>query len=157
MQTEKSSIEISTYSPEHSEQVGRAIAGIIKEGDLVFVSGDLGSGKSVVIRGILRGLGLPEKIAVRSPTFTIVNEYETKFKVRHADLYRLESLDEIDGVGIFDESSLEYVTFVEWGERCQASVTPDISLILEQTGETSRHLTITCDIDRLKKLDFSDL
>lgn len=157
MATQKGSMEISTDSPEQSEQAGQAIAGIIKKGDLVFVSGDLGSGKSVVIRGILRGLGLPENVAVRSPTFTIVNEYKTKFMVRHADLYRLETLEEIDTAGLFDEASCEYVTLVEWGERCQASVTPDISLILEQTGETSRHLTITCDIDHLNKLDFSDL
>jgi tRNA threonylcarbamoyl adenosine modification protein YjeE len=157
MQAEKGSIEISTDSPEQSEQVGIAIADIIKKGDLVFVSGDLGSGKSVVIRGILRGLGLPEKIAVRSPTFTIVNEYETKFRVRHADLYRLETLEEIDGAGLFDEASFEYVTLVEWGERCAKSVAPDITLTLHQTGETSRDLKITCDTDRLNKLDFSDL
>ena len=102
-----------TSSPEETERAGAAIAATLAPGDVVLVSGELGSGKTTFVRGAARALGVTEPVT--SPTFVVGHLYEPG--VAHLDLYRLAGLDDEDP-GLLDPYfGPELVTFVEWPER----------------------------------------
>lgn len=105
--TLKSSGENETF------RLGREIAAFAFEGLCVLLSGELGSGKTVFARGFVSNFS---SAPVRSPSFTLVNEYHGVIPIAHADLYRLEETDGFD-IGLFDYQQQGYVILVEWGER----------------------------------------
>lgn len=95
---------------------GRGLATVLRPGDLVIFEGPLGAGKTFLIRSICRGLGLPESLSVTSPTFTLVQEYETTPVVAHADLYRLVgSGGRVEELGLEEHREEGAVVLVEWG------------------------------------------
>jgi tRNA threonylcarbamoyladenosine biosynthesis protein TsaE len=95
-----------------TEALGERIAADLGPGDVVLVSGELGAGKTTLIRGACRALGVTE--AVTSPTFTIGQRYRGRLPVLHLDLYRLEDLDAEDPALIEDYLRPDAVTFIEW-------------------------------------------
>lgn len=94
------------------EKLGRGLAG----DELILISGELGSGKTVFVKGLASGLGVKDVSLVCSPSFTLVNVYEGKFPLFHIDLYRLEEPDEITDLGLEDYLG-QGVVAVEWAER----------------------------------------
>ncbi len=123
--------------------VGEALARTLKPGDVVLLYGDLGAGKTAVVRGMARGIGAnPEDVS--SPTFTIVQEYAGKdAMLYHVDLYRLEPA-EIDDLGLDDLVSGDGIVAIEWAERWHDR--PDGADVVEVTiadaGEDRRRITI---------------
>ncbi len=108
---------------------GSIIAGLLRPGDLIALYGDLGTGKTEFIRGVCSALDVAELIS--SPTFTIVNEYAgtlldgTEVPIHHIDLYRLESLEDLEEIGIPALlSDPESVKLVEWSENAAGSIPP---------------------------------
>jgi tRNA threonylcarbamoyladenosine biosynthesis protein TsaE len=106
-------VEIESSSPEETERVGAALAGELEPGDVVTVAGDLGAGKTTLVRGAARALGVNEPVT--SPTYTIGHRYDGRVTVSHLDLYRFE------GVSAAEWGDLEpyfdgAVVFVEWPE-----------------------------------------
>ena len=101
-----------THSAAETEALGERLAAELGPGDVVFVSGELGAGKTTLIRGAARALGVRE--AVTSPTFTIGHTYSGMLPVSHLDLYRLEELDEEDPALLDDYLTPESVSFIEW-------------------------------------------
>jgi tRNA threonylcarbamoyladenosine biosynthesis protein TsaE len=102
-----------TLSPEETERAGAALAATLAPGDVVLVSGELGTGKTTFVRGAARALGVTEPVT--SPTFVVGHLYEPG--VAHLDLYRLAGLDDEDP-GLLDPYfGPDLVTFVEWPER----------------------------------------
>ena len=101
-----------TSSPEETEAVGARIAADLGPGDVVLVSGELGSGKTTLIRGACRELGVTRPIT--SPTFTIGHRYRGRVPVSHLDLYRLEGLEDEDPGLLDDYLTPDAVAFVEW-------------------------------------------
>ncbi|HIQ30665.1 MAG TPA: tRNA (adenosine(37)-N6)-threonylcarbamoyltransferase complex ATPase subunit type 1 TsaE [Aquifex aeolicus] len=92
------------------EELGESVGRELKGKEIIYLSGDLGSGKTTFVRGIARGMGIEEGYQVRSPTFTLVNEYPTKKgRLIHVDLYRVRDFD-------FSEFIGEGVVVVEWKE-----------------------------------------
>ena len=104
----------STSSPEETEALGARLAERLEPGDLVLVSGELGSGKTTLIRGACRALGVTEPVT--SPTFTIGQRYGGRVPVSHLDLYRLGGLGGEDPALLEDYIRPDSVAFVEWPE-----------------------------------------
>jgi tRNA threonylcarbamoyladenosine biosynthesis protein TsaE len=101
-----------THSAAETEAVGERLAADLGPGDVVLVSGELGSGKTTLIRGACRALGVSEPVT--SPTFTIGHTYSGRVRVSHLDLYRLAELDQEDPALLEDYVTPEAVAFIEW-------------------------------------------
>jgi tRNA threonylcarbamoyladenosine biosynthesis protein TsaE len=101
-----------TTSAAETEAVGERVAGRLEPGDVVLVSGDLGAGKTTLIRGACRALGVTEQVT--SPTFTIGHRYAGRVPVSHLDLYRLESLEGEDPALLDDYVAPDTIAFIEW-------------------------------------------
>ena len=101
---------------------GEQFAGFIEKGDVFAFIGELASGKTTFIKGILKGLEY--KKPVTSPTFTLVNEYDAKFPVIHIDCYREDELERWVKLGMNDYLSEENVVIIEWADKMQ-SLLPD--------------------------------
>jgi tRNA threonylcarbamoyladenosine biosynthesis protein TsaE len=107
--------KILTKSPEETIRLGESIAHLLQAGDTVALVGVLGSGKSVLARGIMAGLGVATKMP--SPSFVIVASYQGRHAVNHIDLYRLDRPDEAVGVGIEDMLYSDAINVIEWAEK----------------------------------------
>ncbi len=118
MSEQAQSIEvIETRSPAGTERFGRSLAGRLSRGDCVALVGDLGAGKTALVRGIAAGLGLDDRHMVSSPTFVLCQEYPARVVVYHLDLYRMsEPGAELEDLGL-DEMLQEGVVLVEWADR----------------------------------------
>lgn len=99
-----------------TKELARRIAPHLAAGNLVVLSGPLGSGKTFFTRALCRALGLPEHLRVPSPTFTLVHEHATEPPVAHADVYRLKDAREVEQLGLDAQREDGYVVVVEWGE-----------------------------------------
>lgn len=106
--------EIISHSPEETINIGKEIASNLNKGDVIVLTGDLGSGKTKLTEGILTYFGLENEIS--SPTFTIVNEYYTDhLNIYHFDMYRLEEEEEFSAIG-GEEYFEKGACIIEWGE-----------------------------------------
>ena len=103
-----------TASAQETEALAAQLADRLQPGDVVLVSGDLGSGKTTFVRGACRALGV--QAPVTSPTFTIARRYDGRLPISHLDLYRLGDLDDEDPALLADELAADRVAFVEWPE-----------------------------------------
>jgi len=103
-------------------RLGASIAGGLRAGDAVALWGDLGAGKTTLARAILKALGVSEEVP--SPTFTLVQSYDTKPAVSHYDLYRLKSGRELEELG-FEEALVDGAVLVEWPERAPEALPPE--------------------------------
>lgn len=110
-------------SAEVTERLGRALAGLLRPGDVVALFGDLGAGKTTLARGILAGLGFAGDVA--SPTFPIVQTYEdARVPLWHVDLYRIEDSSELQELAL-DEARQDAALVIEWPERLGAALWAD--------------------------------
>ncbi|MEE9499020.1 MAG: tRNA (adenosine(37)-N6)-threonylcarbamoyltransferase complex ATPase subunit type 1 TsaE [Nitrospinaceae bacterium] len=110
-------LQFETHSPNDTLSLGKKIGRHLEAGDIVLLFGDLGAGKTTLTQGIARGLGVAKEEYVRSPSFTLVNEYPGKVPVFHIDLYRIDSSQELEDLGLEEVFSSEGVSIVEWAEK----------------------------------------
>lgn len=97
-------------------KLARRIATLLAPGDLVVLGGPLGAGKTFFVRGLARALGLSAEIRVTSPTFALVQDFDSRPRLVHADLYRLDRPEQVRDLGLDDERSRGAVLIVEWGQ-----------------------------------------
>lgn len=121
-----------------TEQFGRALAAQLRAGDAVALFGTLGAGKTTLARGVLRGLGFPGDVA--SPTFPIVQVYETVPRLWHVDLYRIEHDEELAELGL-DDARLDAALLIEWPERLPRLWADTLQLSLAIRPDGARALT----------------
>lgn len=124
--------QIALPTRRETRRFGARLASLLRPGDVVFLEGDLGAGKTFLVRAIARGLGVPSREPVTSPTFALVHELEGRLPILHADLYRLSSEDELDALGL-RESLESSVGLVEWGLRFAHHLAAD-GLVIELRG-----------------------
>lgn len=136
-----------TATADDTRGVGAAIAPLLRIGDVVVLTGELGAGKTTLVRGIASGLGAAEHVA--SPTFTLVREYVTgRVPVAHVDVFRLDRVQDVVDLALDELEGGACVLIVEWGDAVE-ELLPDDRLRVELTtedpaGETdARRITIT--------------
>lgn len=128
------------------------LAGILGPGDLVVLEGDLGAGKTFLVRALCYALGFPEEEPVTSPTFTLVQELAADIPVVHADLYRLASADELVELGLEERIGADALVVVEWGERFLEVLGPPTLLMrMEIVGETERRVWLSGNDERVRE------
>lgn len=129
-------------SPEETMEIGYRLGQGLRSGDVVGLYGELGTGKTVFVKGVARALGIGER-EITSASFTIITQYPTRPPFTHIDLYRVEKKEELDEIGIHDQLGGEGVTVIEWAERAE-DLLPEgsISVHVRCTGTHIREITI---------------
>jgi len=142
--------ECLTHSAEETTELGRRLAGELRPPKLVVLRGELGAGKTTLIKGIAEGFRASSQENVTSPTFTLIHEYRgAGVNVYHVDLYRVDTQRELDTLGLddlFDESS---VVLIEWGEKFARFLRDrDVEITIERLGENERKIMIATEAQR---------
>lgn len=140
-------VQLRLASRRDTTRLGKRIGEVIDRGDLVLLSGDLGAGKTFLARAVARALGVPSETAIASPTFTLVQEYETpRGTLLHCDLYRLRDEDpaktsiEIRRLGLAERRAEGAIVLVEWGEGHARDLGGDAALEVELVIEGEARL-----------------
>ena len=136
-----------SHNAAETESLGEAWGRAAQRGWVIGLSGDLGAGKTQLVKGLARGLGVTER--VQSPTFALVNEYTTgRLPLFHLDLYRLDTTEQIRSAGLEDFLSSDGVTIIEWVEKLFGKEHPTSNLgarmrwvKIESLNETERRIT----------------
>ena len=105
-------------TPDDTRAIGRAVASLLRAGDVVALGGELGAGKTTLVQGAATALGVAEPVL--SPTFTLVREYRGSLPIYHLDVYRLNRLQDVLDLGFEEMTDAGGVTFVEWGDAIEA-------------------------------------
>lgn len=137
--------ETITHSAEETIQWGRKLAKRLQPPVLVLLTGDLGTGKTTLTKGLVSGLGAANENEVTSPTFTLVHVYgkQAQAKVYHADLYRIESFHDFETLGLEDMFATPAVAILEWSEKFPLpSPWPVVQVRLEHLGADSRRIWV---------------
>ncbi len=128
-------LDLVTHDEEDTRLLGERLGRALRRGDVLLLSGDLGTGKTCLTQGIGRGLGCAGQ--VNSPSFVLMNEYAGRERLFHADLYRIGDTAELEELGLWDYAE-EGVLVVEWPER-GAGLLPGEGVVVElRYGETER-------------------
>ena len=126
-------ITAATSSAEATRALAAAVAGLVRGGDILLLAGELGAGKTCFTQGLGRALGVDEQIT--SPTFTLLRPYEgTSLRLLHADVYRLEHLQEFVDLGIIEQVDGAAVAVIEWGDMAEPVLPADFLEIRLEYG-----------------------
>ena len=136
--------EVITHSAEETVAVGRILADVLTPPKLVLLRGDLGAGKTTLVKGIAAAFDAAAEEDVTSPTFTLVHEYRgPEANLYHIDLYRIDTPRELDTLALEDLRSENSVLLIEWGEKFNwISAERDVEIWLERRGETERVIRV---------------
>jgi len=138
--------EFTTVSPEETIALGRWLAEMLTPPRLVVLRGDLGAGKTTLVKGIAQGFHAASEEDVTSPTFTLVHEYRgPTANLYHIDLYRVDTPRQLETLGLDDLLAGNAVLLIEWGDKFpRFQRERDVEIVLESIGETARRVRITC-------------
>jgi tRNA threonylcarbamoyladenosine biosynthesis protein TsaE len=135
--------EVITHSAEDTIAWGRRFAEKLQPPVLILLSGELGSGKTTLTKGIVAGLHVAEEDEVTSPTFTLVHEYGSGKRVFHGDLYRIESYHDFETLGLEDVFAHPAIIILEWSEKFPLEAPwPHFRLRLEHLGGDDRRIIL---------------
>jgi len=134
-----------THSAEETIEFGRTLAPMLSPPKVVLLRGDLGAGKTTMVKGIAEAFGAAQQEDVTSPTFTLVHEYRGKdLTLYHIDLYRIDTLREVETLAIDDLMNGSSVLLIEWGEKFERFRRErDVEIAIEHAGENERRISIS--------------
>jgi len=137
--------EFTTKSPEETIALGRKLAARLTPPKLILLRGDLGAGKTTLVKGIAQGLQAASEEDVTSPTFTLIHEYRGPAAiVYHIDLYRIDTQRELDTLAIDDLRDENGILLIEWGEKfTRFQRERDVEITLERMSDTERRVAVT--------------
>ena len=137
-------IEFASSSADETIALGVELAQLLTPPKLILLRGDLGAGKTTLVKGIVAALGAAEPDAVTSPTFTLVHEYAGPVRVLHLDVYRLETERQLSTLGIEEMLEGKNLVLIEWGEKFASLIErSDGALDIESTGEDMRRIRLS--------------
>jgi len=126
---------------------------MLKGGEIIGLTGDLGAGKTCFVRGAAEGLGVGKEAWIRSPTFTLVNEYDGRLPVYHIDLYRIGSAQELEELNLREYLYAEGASFIEWFEKLPATEVDEwLGVDFEHAGENERQISFAAHGERYEEL-----
>jgi len=132
-------LTVTTKSAAETDRLGELLGRSIFAPLVIAMSGDLGSGKTVFVQGLARGLAVPDKYYVTSPSYTLINAYPGRLPLYHADFYRLAGEADLEDLELYDLVSGKGVVAIEWAERIDVqNLGAHLAVRIETTGETSR-------------------
>ena len=136
--------DVTTHSAEETIAFGRSLANLLSPPKLVLLRGDLGAGKTTLVKGIAEGFKAASEEEVTSPTFTLVHEYRgPQANLYHIDLYRVDTPRQLETLGLDDLFAPDSILLIEWGEKfARFQRERDIEIALERVGENSRLIRI---------------
>lgn len=135
--------EVITHSAEETVAWGRKLAERLQAPVLVLLTGELGTGKTTLTKGIVAGLQAATEDEVTSPTFTLIHEYGAGNKVFHGDLYRVESFHDFETLGMEDVFAQPAILILEWSEKFPLKAPwPQVRVRLEHLGGDTRRITV---------------
>ncbi len=140
-----------THSAEETTDLGRKLSTEIKPGSVVLLRGDLGAGKTTLVKGIAEGFQAAEAEDVTSPTFTLIHEYRgPQVTLFHIDLYRIDTQRELDTLALDDLMTPQSILLIEWGEKFERFVKErDVEIAIEHLGGDERRVEIGGPGDRV--------
>ncbi len=110
-------IDITTHSVDETRELGQTLGELIKQPLMIALIGDLGSGKTAFVQGLARGLDVAADYYITSPTFTLINEYPGRLPLFHVDLYRLETVNDLEDIGLDELLYDQAVLAIEWADK----------------------------------------
>ncbi len=125
--------QLISHSEQETNKIGQAIAEKLKKGDVICLTGDLGTGKTTLSKAIAKGLGIRE--TVTSPTYTIVHEYEGEIPFFHFDVYRIDDINEMYEIGFEEYLAGDGICLIEWAERITDILPEDCIWIYMDYGQ----------------------
>jgi tRNA threonylcarbamoyladenosine biosynthesis protein TsaE len=133
-----------THSAEETTDLGRQLAAELRPGSVVLLRGDLGAGKTTMVKGIAEGFNAAQAEAVTSPTFTLIHEYRgPEVALYHIDLYRIDTQRELDTLALDDLMEPNTILLIEWGEKFERfRKERDVEIAIEQKGGDNRLIKI---------------
>jgi len=133
-----------TRSAESTQALGQSIGQHLTTATVIGLTGDLGCGKTVLVQGLARGLGVPDTYYITSPSYTLINEYPGRFTLYHVDLYRLAGAADFEDIGLHDILDGDGIVAVEWAERLdERRFTEHLQIHMEITDDHSRKIRLT--------------
>jgi tRNA threonylcarbamoyladenosine biosynthesis protein TsaE len=148
--TVAASLTLKSKSPAETRRIGARLGRLLQAGDIVLLSGELGSGKTCLVQGIGRGLAVPDPVTSKS--FVLLGEYRGRLTLYHSDLYRLEDPLEAEDLALI-ECCAEGALVVEWADRAWEVFPPEHLLVtLEISGDRERNLTLEVRGERYERL-----
>jgi tRNA threonylcarbamoyladenosine biosynthesis protein TsaE len=139
----RSKINIETHSVAETQAVGQAIGRLIDQPTTIALIGDLGSGKTAFVQGLAVGLEVPSDYYITSPTFTLINEYPGRLPLFHIDLYRLETVRDLEDIGLDDLLYDQAVLAIEWADKLPLDFSADyLSMHFEIIEDEFRRLNL---------------
>jgi len=136
--------EYTTKSPEETIALGRELASLLTPPKLVVLRGDLGAGKTTLVKGIAEGFNAASQEDVTSPTFTLIHEYSgPSATLYHIDLYRVDTQRELETLGLDDLMTEHSVLLIEWGEKLDRFQNErNVEILLERVSENERRIKV---------------
>lgn len=135
----------STHSSEETTELGRRLARELRPGSIVLLRGDLGAGKTTLVKGIAEGFQAARAEDVTSPTFTLIHEYRgPEVTLYHIDLYRIDTQRELDTLALDDLMTSKSILLIEWGEKFERfAAERDAEIAIEHKGGDDRTIAVT--------------
>ncbi len=132
---------------------GKRLGKLLQGGEIIGLVGELGAGKTCFVRGVAEGLDVDREEWIRSPTFTLINEYPGRLPVFHIDLYRIESRNELEGLNLREYLYSDGVSLIEWFEHLPADEVDEyLELAIGHVENTKRELKFTAHGERYERI-----
>ncbi len=145
------SFEFHTASAGQTERAGLVLGPLLRRGDVLALSGDLGAGKTHLVQGVARALGVEERVT--SPTFNLLLVHPGRLPLYHFDLYRLTHASELEDIAFYETLESDGVSAVEWGDRFPGCLPPDrLVVVINREGENQRRFEVRAGGERSTRL-----